>query len=192
MRYRKRHQACAQDTGQHVQARPRRNCDCYERGLGGGRSGCLPGQKQEGRVGKAQVTGHRKRKSGFCGEPKTCQREYRQRDAEQLKTIDRNEFTQEAVATLKYPKHSEVHEPEKLRTGRVIQRTRRQLSTEGGDKERQRAKKLQLEKSVHQEKAIRRRRLACLNGAHRLGSNSGNQGPLEAEGNIYQITVGYG
>src|SRR5439155_22961850 len=104
-----------------------------------------------GRVGKAQVTGDHERKSGPCGEPNTCQYEYRQRDAEQLKTIDRDEFTQDPVAPLKYPEHSQVHEPENFRTGSVRQSPRRELGTSCGDKKRQGAKKLQFEQSVHED-----------------------------------------
>jgi hypothetical protein len=91
MRHRERQQACAYNACQHVQARPLRNCNGYERGLSCGCPGSLPGQKQKGRVGKAQVAGKRQGKSRPCGEAKTCQREYRQGDAEQLKTLNRDE-----------------------------------------------------------------------------------------------------
>jgi hypothetical protein len=54
----------------------------------------------------------------------------------------------EQLTSLKYPEQHEVHKPENFRTGSVRQSARRQLSAEGGDKQRQRSEKLQFEKPV--------------------------------------------
>ncbi len=128
-----RHQRRAKNAAQYVKAGAGRHRNRAERGQRRGRAGWLPGQQQEGRVGKAEVAGDREGQPPLGDESVDAQQQDGQRKPEQLKAGNVDDVAEEIVAALEHREHLQVREPEPFVRRREGQRLGGQFGRQGGD-----------------------------------------------------------